>query len=211
MTAPLVPGAIVPFTVPPDVRELATLQRVAETDARAMAALAVTDAGELAFADALLTDVVTRRDAAIAMRKRVTGPAYAIAREVEGWFRPFMVALDACESHLKGAIGAYRLEQRRLADEARELAAVAADTGDADGLVTALTVAADAGAKDGARATTRYVWAVVRVIPDLLMDEWWTPDMARIEAAAKAAPGDADAPVIPGVLFERRAVVGARR
>jgi hypothetical protein len=198
-------------TLPPDVRELAKLQREAEDDAAALACVDVADAVSLADADAFLTDVVRRKDAAVAMRKRATGPLYTAVKEIKSWFRPWTAALEGAEVHLKSVIGAYRMRQLDTERQARELAAQAAQQRDPEALVTALTVAADAGAKDGARATTRYAWKVARVIPDLLMDEWWCPDMDKINAFAKAAPGDGDAPVIPGVLFEREAIVGARR
>jgi hypothetical protein len=198
-------------SIPPDVRELARLQREAEDDAAALACVDVADAVTLADADAFLTDVVRRKDAALAMRKRATGPMYTAAKEIESWFRPLMAALEGAERGLKNVIGAYRMRQLDTERQARELAAQAAEGRDPEALVTALTVAADAGAKDGARATTRYAWTVKRIIPDLLPDEWWSPDEARIAAFAKAAPGEGDEPVIPGVRFERVAIVGARR
>ncbi len=187
------------------------MQAEAEADGLAVSALKVTDADTLALADALLTDVVTRKDAAVAMRKRATGPMYAAVREIETWFRPLVIALETAERHLKDLVGAYRLEQHDRARAARELAAAAAEQHDASALIEALTVADDAAAPDGARATTRYAWQVKRIAEDLLPDEWWTPDTTRIDAVAKAAAGDGDAPVIPGVVFERVAIVGARR
>jgi hypothetical protein len=196
-------------SLPPDVRELATLQRAAEADAAALATLTVdVDATDL---DAFLTDVVRRKDAAVAMRKRATGPMYTAIKEIESWFRPLVTALEGAERHLKAVLGAQRLAALDAEREARELAAAAADVGDAGALLEALTVAADAGAKDGARATTRYAWTVKRISEDLLPDEWWTPNTAAIEAHAKGFAGDGDAPVIPGVVFERVALVGARR
>jgi len=206
-----VPNYAAPLTItlPPDVRELAALQREAEADAAALATLDVDTAA--ADVDAFLTDVVTRKDAALAMRKRVTGPAYQIAREVEGWFRPLVAALEGAERHLKGLLGKQRLAALAAEREARELAAAAAEAGDAETLLTALEVAAEAGARDDARATTRYAWIVKRIVEDLLPDEYWCPDAEKIGAVAKAADGAGDAPVIPGVVFERVAIVGARR
>ncbi len=196
--------------LPPDVRELAALQRAAEADLVTYADpnLGALDVSDL---DVLLTDTVRRKDAAVAMRKRVTGPAYAIAHEVEGWFRPLVTALEGAERHLKALVGAKRLATLETERAARELAAVAADEGDAGTLLEALAVAGDAAAPDGARATTRYAWIVKRIAEDLVPDEYWCVDVAKIGAIAKAADGSGDAPVIPGVVFERVALVGARR
>jgi hypothetical protein len=199
-------------TLPPDVAQLATLQATAEREAPVYAGIVVESPDDLAFADALLTDVVTRKDAAVAMRKRVTGPAYAIAKEVEAWFRPLVSALTKAEDSLKNTIGAYRLRVFETEEAARELAAQAAEQRDPEALVEALTVATEIQATpDEARATTSFRWTVKRINPDLLPDEWWCPDAARIDAVADAAPGEGDAPVIPGVVFERAAKVGAKR
>jgi hypothetical protein len=205
----IAPARTLTLALPPDVAELATLQAHAEADAVALAAL--DDTCSAADVDAFLTDVVTRKDAALAMRKRATGPMYTAVREVEAWFRPLVTALEGAERHLKGLLGKQRLAALELERNARELAAAAADEGDAGTMLEALAVAAGAGARDDARATTRYAWTVKRIAEDLLPDEWWTPNRDAIEAHAKGFAGDGDAPVVPGVVFERTAIVGARR
>jgi len=199
--------ALVPAAVT-DVAALATLQRQAEADGAAAGAMTVADADEYAFADAVLTDIVTRKDAAVAMRKRATAHMYAAAREVESWFRPLVGALESGEGALKRAMGAYRARVAAEAAAARELAAQAADAGDAEGLHAALSVAA-APPPEG-RARVRMVWRVKRIAEGLLPREYWCVDRAKIDAAAKAAKGD-EPPVIPGVEFVREAEIGAKR
>lgn len=53
---------------------------------------------------------------------------------------------------------------------------------------------------------------VKRINPDLLPDEYWSPDMTKIanEAERQGTRRD-EPPVIPGVIFELEARVGARR
>jgi hypothetical protein len=200
----------VPLTT--SANDVAALQREAESDAPAIRAIQVTDADGYTFADAILTDVVQKKDAVVAMRKRATVPLYGAIREIESWFKPVVSALEVSERHLKGAMGSWRIAEDARERAAREAAAVAAESGDAPAMLSALTAAADAGsARDEGRATVRYVWAVKRIVRELVLPEWLVPDLPRIERVARDAPGDGDAPVIPGVVFEKVARVGARR
>lgn len=169
----------------------------------------VTNAEELVEADDYLSQVVRERDALVAKRQELVKPFKTLVSTVEETFRPFVKDLTSAEEHLKKEIGAYRLAQQREAEAAREAAAVALETtGKVD--VQAIERANALTEPDAGRSTTRYVWEVKRINPDLLPDEYWAPDRAKIEAIAKAAKGD-DAPVVPGVVFERVAIVGARR
>lgn len=205
-------GHEITLALPTSAADVATLQRQAEDDAPAVQAITIADADDYAFADAILTDVVQRKDAVVAMRKQATVPLYQVVRTIEGWFKPVVSALESSERTLKERMGAWRLQIAERERAAREAAAVAAESGDAGAMVTALNAATSAQMAPAAgRATTRFVWAVKRIAEDLLPDEWWTPDVARIEALAKETPGDSDPPVVPGVVFERRAVIGARR
>ena len=197
--------------LPIDALAVAKLQREAEADAPVYLAVTCTTAEDYEFADALLTALVQREDAAVAMRKSATVPLYGVIRTVESWFKPWLNALAPAKAHLKKEMGAYRVRQEAAEREARELAAQAAETGDAEALVEALTVATEIAAPTAARATTRFAWQVKRIAEDMLPDEYWTPDMAKINAAAKAAGSSDEAPIIPGVIFERVALIGARR
>jgi hypothetical protein len=202
-------GAEITLAIPTSAADVATLQRDAEANAPAIRAITVCDDDDYTFADAMLTDVVTKKDAVIAMRKQATVPLYQVIRTVESWFKPVVTALEASERHLKGAMGTYRAELAERERAAREAAAVAAESGDAAGMIEALTVAS--APPPDARATVRFVWAVKRIAADLVPRDWLVPDVARIEALAASTPGDGEAPVVPGVVFERVARIGARR
>lgn len=196
--------------VPATAHEIAALQADAERELAAWGTFSIDTPDEYAAVDAFLTRVVQRKDAAVEMRKSATGPLYKATKTIEGWFAPYLAALTAMETTLKRGMGDYRLAQAAREREARELAAAAADTGDAGALMSALTVATEAAVAPAGRASVGFTWTVKRVNANMLPDEWWTPDEARIAAYAKAWKGD-DAPVIPGVVFERTVRVGARR
>jgi len=194
----------------PGVHNLAELQREAEENAPAYALVTIEDANDYTLADTLLTDVAQRKAEVLAMRKSATGPMYTAAKTVEAWFRPLLTALEASEAALKRVMGAYRIALEKREREARELAAKAAEASDAEALVTALTVASEAATKPAGRATARYVWTVESVDASALPREWMVPNMGGLEAAARAHKGD-EPPVVPGVVFVRRAIIGARK
>jgi hypothetical protein len=194
----------------PGVHNLAELQREAEENAPAYALVTIEDANDYTLADALLTDVAQRKADVLAMRKSATGPMYTAAKTVEAWFRPLLTALEASEAALKRVMGQYRIALEKREREARELAAKAAEASDAKALVTALTVASEAATKPAGRATARYVWAVESCNPPAMSREFLVPDVSRLEALARAHKGD-EPPIVPGVVFVRRAIIGARK
>jgi hypothetical protein len=196
--------------VPATAHEIAALQAAASGELEAWKGFTIDTPEEYAEVDRCLTDVVRRKDAATAMRGSATGPLYKATKTIEGWFAPYLGALTGLEVLLKGGMASYRLAQAEREREAREAAAAAADAGDGAALTEALTVATEAAQAPAGRASVGFEWRVHRIVPDLLPREWWTPDEKRIAAFAKAHKGD-DPPVIPGVVFERHAKIGARR
>ena len=205
------PSTVV-VALPHDAAAVATVQAEAERALGLFKQIETLDTyDEYGQADAWLTETARRKDAVVAMRKSATGPMYEAIRTIEGWFRPVVSALGEAEAHLKSVMGAFRLSIAEAEQAAREAAAEAADMGNAPALVEALTEAAALAERPpDARASCAFQWVVKRISPDMLPDEWWTPDTAKIEAFARRAKGD-DAPVIPGVVFERVAQIGARR
>ncbi len=193
----------------------AEIQAEHEADRPTLAELAahgkIADDAALAVADATLTDVVRMKDELIARRQAAVTPTKRLIAEVEAWFRPYVKDAEAAEAGLKKAIGAFRLKKADA--ERRELAAAraAADEGRSNDALAHVQASQAIAAPDAARAQTRFVWEVKRIAPDLLPDEWWTPDAARIAAVAKDAGSSDEPPVIPGVVFERVPIVAARR
>jgi hypothetical protein len=170
----------------------------------------VVDDATLGAADELLTQAVQLLDAAKLCRSSVTGPVYKAIKEVEARFKPAIVNLETFIFGCKKQIGGYRVLLANEAAAARLAAAEAAQSGDADALVQCLNDADTLAAKPaGVGAGARIRWVVKRINPELLPDEWWCPDEARLQELALDHKGD-DAPVVPGVDFERAASVSAR-
>lgn len=196
--------------VPTTANEAAAIQKTAEADAKEILALVVDDDESYKFADEVLSDFARRKDAVLAMQRSGTLPLYGVIRTIEGWFKPSTKALDAAIGHLKGQIGAYRLALWQAEREAREQAATAAEAGDSAGVIESLAVASDMAVKPEGKASATFAWEVDRVIEDMLADEYWCPDRAKLDAIAAAEKGD-EPPVIPGVVFKRVAKIGAKR
>jgi hypothetical protein len=211
---------LVKMQVPTTARQVAKFQALAEARRPTFEALAgqtLDDPDDIAFVDALLTEVVQLEDAAKAMRSSATGPLYGVIRTVESWFKPYLEELLYAKGVCKKLIGDARIAQAELASEARTVAADAAKVGDAETVVAALNVANEAARPDEAAATTRITWRVKKIAADLLPDtidtpagklELWCPDVAAIQAYADLCAGEV--PPIPGVTFERVAAVGAK-
>lgn len=176
--------------------------------------ITVASEAELVAADTMLTELVRWKDASIEMRGNATAPLYKIVKTVEAWFRPLVKACEEAEAHLKKQIGGFRVKLLEAKQVAERAAVSAAQSGNSAGLLEALNASTElATAESSGNSTTRYRWNVERVNPDLLPDEYWCPDMAKILAVLDAAPADTDEtkPVIPGVIITRAAMVGAKR
>ncbi len=171
----------------------------------------ITTDDELAAADATLSDVARLAAELVARRQAPVKEIKSLISEVEGWFRPYIKDCEAAIESLKGAKSRYLTAKDQASRAAREAAQAAADAGDSAAVLANVQQAQALAATTDASKGTRYAWEVKRINPDLLPDEWWVPDAGRIAAVAKAAGSSDDAPVIPGVVFERVAVVQARR
>ncbi len=197
------------LTIPFGKSEADAWAAEAQATALALRGSTVESEDELVEADAMLTAVVRKKDAVVAERTKVT----SLTRAVEAMVRPAVKAWTEAEDTLKGAIGAYRLAKLEASKElAAEVSAELTETNalSLEGLQK-ITESQALVSRDAGESTTRYAWKVKRLVPELLPDEWWTPDEVKIAAHARAFPGDGDAPVIPGVVFERTPIVGARR
>ncbi len=197
------------IAVPHSAGEAAILQAEAEADLVEVKTMSITNDDTFKAFDVILTSLAQRKDAALAMQRSATGPMYKAAKVVELWFKPLTSALDEGIAYVKAAMGAYRVAEDAKRREAATSAAALADGDNGAALVEALTTAGAAPA--AARATTRYGWKVLRIVEDMLPDEYWTPDLARLDIIAKKAGSSEEPPIVPGVVFERTAQIGARR
>lgn len=197
-------------TCPLTAADVAKQQREIEEDLPEVLAFRVVTEKDYSLADEVLSDLARKSDALVAMRQSATRPMKQAAATIEGWFRPVVGALATAQAHLKAEIGAYRVRLLKAEADARAAAADAVVSGDAAALTQALTEASSVVAPRG-NARIRFVWKVSRIAEDLLPDEYWCPDLDKIANVARAAGGSELAPVIPGVIFERVPVVGAKR
>lgn len=192
--------------------ELAAKQRGLEADAQpsALAAITVEDEGDYAVVTELRASVRSAKDELVTLRQSAAQPWKRVATTIEAMFRPAIRAAETIEADFRGKLEAFQLAKVQREREARELATQAAQSGDSATMLAALTESAALAQATPDGGAVRLQWVVERIVQDLLPDEWWTPDTAKIEAVAKAHKGD-EPPVIPGVVFKQAASVAVRR
>ena len=139
-----------------------------------------------------------------ALMRRATKPLNAALGEVRSWFRPALDAIDAAEKLLTEPLARYRLEQFKASEASQVKAAEAAEAGDVDGVLEALSAPA-LEAQDTATSTV-FRWVVAHVDPAKLSRQYLVPDMRALNAYARAA-GKGEIEPIPGVTFDRQAIV----
>lgn len=198
-------------SVPCTAADAAVLQRDAEHDRPDILALTCDCDDDYEFLDERLSDLANRLDAVETMRTSATKPLLDTKRTIDGWFAPAKEAIQECIAHVKRVMGAYLLAKQETAREASEIAAVAQAQGDAEMMTAAAEIVADASAAVEGRATQTYYWRVKRVVEDMVPDEYWVIDYARLGEIAKAAGSAEQPPVVPGVIFERCVRLGARK
>jgi hypothetical protein len=173
--------------------------------------LVIEDPDTYAAVGAVLIERLKQYDESKELRDRVTKPLHEGWKKTCALFKPNLDAWDELIRALKKALGDYDLreaERKRLAHE-QARAVFAAPVPDIPAMTAALTVA-NAPEAQAVGVSTTFVWRVKRIVPDLLPDEYWIPDEARLATVARVHTGD-DPPVIPGVVFEREAQVTGRR
>ncbi len=191
---------------------LAAKQASLEAEAKPenLAAIVVADDADYAAVTEFRARVRANRDELIAIRQGAAQLLNKVATTIEEMFRPAIRAAEAIEADFRAKLEAYQVAKVKAEREAREAAAKAANAGDDGAMLEALTTSAALAQRtpDGGRVALR--WTVKRITADLLPAEWWTPDVAKIEAVAKAHKGE-EPPVIPGVVFEQVASVAVKR
>lgn len=194
-----------------DAAELATLQAAGEALATTAATFTCPDDPSYQALDGILSAVLGELDVIDATKRTVTDPLRAAIKATDKLFAPVIAPRDAVVVMCKRLMADYQTAKALAERTARALALQAAKAANDAGMAAALTVAASVAAPVDAGAQTRWRWVVKRIIPDLLPDEYWTPDEKKIGALAKAWPGKSeDPPVVPGVVFEREALIAGK-
>lgn len=188
--------------------ELAEGLALAKSIATDLDGLTVTDADEAAIVAEGIKPAKARYDHLEALRVEVKRPLDAKAKEVQTAFKTALDPLAAVLDTGRKLLATYALAQDAVKRKATEDAARAAEARDLPALTLAVQAAQEAAPAKVAGTSTTFRWIVKRVAEDLLPDEYWTPDRARLDALAKATPGAAEPSPIPGVVFERVAQVG---
>lgn len=144
------------------------------------------------------------------LQRRVGAPLQKELRTISALILPARKTLQDRVDYLSSEIGRYAIECAEAQRAQYEAVADNLDELEPEELTEALDNAQDAGVPKLAGTAIGLYWAVDRIARDLLLPEYWCPDMAKIEAAAdEQGRTGADPPVIPGVVFKLVADVRA--
>jgi hypothetical protein len=232
--APLAPiEAIVttaaPAPAPRTLPALTVAYNPALVQAGRVVALQAADFGECIVAteaDAeacaeVLGGVVRAKDMLVAAQALALEGIKAQEKTVRGWFKDGIKPLEDVEETLKNQIGWYKIGLLEARDAAADAVSGLPDqdhTNDPAASLALIGEASDAqlAAESKIRGvSTTMTWQVDRVVPGLLLPEFIARAMTVevVQAACKQLIKHAgeDQPIEPGVVFKRRAIVGAYR
>jgi hypothetical protein len=177
--------------------------------------LEITDEASQKNAENLLTDAKTAQKKATEAQKFLLDPIRESEKRVRDLFRPYLDRLQLGMSRITLLLGAYHVEQLKIAREsetyaAAELAAKIADakeSGEIVDLTLAETVHAPAKTSRAELGTTSYLEGFdIQVInPDLVPRDLCVPDMPKIRARIRSGIKE-----IPGVLILNRTTIVSR-
>lgn len=155
-----------------------------------------------------LTNVRALQKAIDGERTNLTKPILAAKKAIDALFQPALKPLERCEEVIRGKLAG--AAQLRLAAEkaAMQLAQSAAEAGDTEAVMAALAEVPDVVATTG--STSYFVWKVGTVVGDLVPDQYKVVDMAALATIAKACKGSDEPPMIPGVHWEKIAMIRAK-
>jgi hypothetical protein len=181
---------------------LATVQAELE----ALDGWTIETADDNALAGEALRDVKRRHKKLEAERKKIAGPLLEAKRAVDALFKPPREALEQAERMIKGKIAGYLEAVAERNTAAVEVASTAESLDDAS---AALATIEHAEAPAG--VNVRHTWRAVVIAEDMLDRRFLSPDMSKIKAWAKEhADADGKPLAIPGVRFDREAIVSSR-
>ena len=161
----------------------------------------------------LLRAIATIRTEAETARETEKAPHLRAGRDVDDAFREPRANLDRVANLIKARLAeaATARERERTAAMARVSEAVAA--GDHVGANDALATAADPvfAPVQGPGISERFTWEPVSFELGAMPREFLTVDMGKVRAEIAEANRLGRPPAIPGVTFERKATIVARR
>lgn len=150
---------------------------------------------ELAGAVGVVAEMKEKRAAVDEQLKRFTAPLKGVIKDIEGFFKPAIKALDECEVLIKRKISDYTAGEAVQRDRLLADAGEAAQQGDAVA-ARALVVKADAHLVDKVPGLSmREQWDGEVVDAEAIPREFLIPDVKALKALTRAKKCD---PKIPG-------------
>lgn len=201
---------IIKADIPVDIITITQLHKLATTEHANLAGQSIDNDNEAAEANEYLRDWLSKLDGVSAKKKETLAPLKEAEKRINDLFKPLLDKGAALTSAIRKMLTDYELAKRDAQRKALEEAAQAASSPEPKALLEALEKVEEAAPTqlDGTSFTRK--WVVKRIAEDLLPDEYWTPDVKKIEAIGKAHKGDTP-PVVPGVIWAEELSSRVRR
>ncbi len=198
------------ITIEDESHKLSTDVRDAPDILRMLHEFEITRDSQLTIANAMLREILERKDEYETRLKKATEPLSSALNEIRSWFKPALVPLKEYEEILREKIGSYLLTQKQAREALHALAAQAQAEGDNRTTIMALN-AAGAPVIAPVGTSIREVWEAEVEDADLVPREYMIPDLSKISAYARQHKSHETPAPIPGVVFRRKPIVSVRR
>ena len=188
-------------------KETTTALTMASAELKELDGWIIVTAEDSDFAAEMTQSIIVRKKALEAKRKTITKPLNAATKAVNDLFRPPREALEKIEQTLKQKIAGYL-----QTIEARNELAIAqvASAGTAEEATAALATVQQIDAPKG--VGIRYKWKAEIFSPEIVPNEFRTPDLQVIQIFTDAAvKANGEPTAIAGVKFEKIPIVTSRK
>lgn len=196
--------------IPVDMLTITTLYKSANEEHSNLTGQSIDNDQEAADANEYLRDWLQKLDGVSAKKKETLAPLKEAEKRINELFKPLLDKGAALTSAIRKMLTDYELAKRDAQRKALAAAAEAASAEEPTQLLEKLQEAEEAAPTQLEGTSFIRKWVVKRIAEDLLPDEYWTPDVKKIEAIGKAHKGDTP-PVVPGVIWSEELSSRVRR
>jgi phosphoglycolate phosphatase-like HAD superfamily hydrolase len=193
-----------------DMFTITQLSSQAQRESQALVGSSIETDDDAREASEHLREWLRKLDKVKAMKAETLAPLKEASKRIDALFKPLIDAGAALTDGVREMLETYELGKRAAQRKALAEAAAVACNPEPAPLLEALQRVEDAAPTELDGTAFVRTWEIKHICEDLLLDEYWIVDRARIEKTGKAAHGDKP-PVIPGVIWVEKLSSRVRR
>jgi hypothetical protein len=199
-------GVVVTPILPIDKTALAARKQDAEQALEKLKSIICTTPESASFFESAMSKAHEAVRELEAERQALTKPLQDETKTIQAEFRPVEQAFEAIKSISKSKVSEYRTQVALQAEEARTRAIAAAQAGDTAACALALAEVSSVAEETGGS----FEWSAMLVDHTAVPREWCEPSPSLFKKHCAQYRNSDTIPGVPGVVFERRAVVRAK-